>query len=259
MKKLLKIFSVLLLICSSNTFSFAAEKVDYLKTDWSFKGLFGKFDRSSLQRGYQVYNEVCAACHSLNYLSYRNLSEKGGPEFSEEQVKIIASQFTVIDGPNSEGEMFERPARPSDKFVSPYPNKQASISANGGAYPPDMSVLVKARKGGADYIYSVLMGYQDPPANYELDEGVYYNTYMVGNKIKMSNPLMNDLVEYADGTPATVEQMSKDVVTFLAWTAEPHLESRHKMGFRAIVYLIIITILVYFSMKKIWSRIETEV
>ena len=122
-----------------------------------------------------------------------------------------------------------------------------------------MSVLVKARKGGADYIYSVLMGYQDPPANYELDEGVYYNTYMVGNKIKMSNPLMNDLVEYADGTPATVEQMSKDVVTFLAWTAEPHLESRHKMGFRAIVYLIIITILVYFSMKKIWSRIETEV
>ncbi len=258
MKKILKFTVFIFLFFNSNLIS-AEQSADLLKPGWSFKGFFGKFDRSSLQRGYQVYNEVCAACHSLNYLSYRNLSEKGGPEFSEEQVKIIASQFTVIDGPNSEGEMFERPARPSDKFVSPYPNKQASISANGGAYPPDMSVLVKARKGGADYIYSVLMGYQDPPANYELDEGVYYNTYMVGNKIKMSNPLMNDLVEYADGTPATVEQMSKDVVTFLAWTAEPHLESRHKMGFRAIVYLIIITILVYFSMKKIWSRIETEV
>mgnify|MGYP003303004096 FL=1 len=188
------------------------------KHEWSFKGMTGTFDRSAVQRGYKVFREVCSGCHSIKHLSYRNLSEKGGPEFSEEQVKIIASQFTVIDGPNSEGEMFERPARPSDKFVSPYANKQASIAANGGAYPPDMSVLVKARKGGADYIYSVLMGYQDPPANYELDDGVYYNTYMVGNKIKMSNPLMNDLVEYADGTPATVEQMSKDVVTFLAWT-----------------------------------------
>tara|TARA_B100000579_G_scaffold38061_1_gene26603 strand:+ start:4930 stop:5712 length:783 start_codon:yes stop_codon:yes gene_type:complete len=260
MIKKFKIFVILFLFLFFNTNLYSAEQnKELLKPGWSFKGFFGKFDRSSLQRGYQVYTEVCAACHSLNYLSYRNLSEKGGPEFSEEQVKIIASQFILLDGPNSEGEMFERAARPSDKFVSPYPNKQAATVANGGAYPPDMSVLVKARKGGADYIYSVLMGYDEAPPGYDLDDGVYYNTYMSGNKIKMSNPLMDDLVEYSDGTSATQDQMARDVVTFLAWAAEPHLEERHKMGFRAIVYLIIITILVYFSMKKLWSRIETEI
>ena len=195
----------------------------------------------------------------MKYLSYRNLSEPGGPEFSVEQVKIIASQFEVIDGPNSDGEMFERPARLSDNFVSPYPNDQAATAANGGAYPPDMSVLVKARKGGSDYIYSVLMGYEEPPEGISLDDGVYYNKYMAGNKIKMSKPLLDDAVTYIDGTNATEEQMAKDVVTFLAWAAEPHLEQRHKLGFRAIIYLFIITILVYFSMKKLWSRIETKV
>ena len=237
----------------------SAEKVEYLKTDWSFKGLFGKFDRGSLQRGYQVYTEVCASCHSMKYVSYRNLSEKGGPEFSEAEVKAIAASFEVTDGPNSDGEMFTRPGKPSDKFVMPYENVKAAEAANGGAYPPDMSVLVKARGGGVDYIYSLLQGYEDPPSGIILDEGVHYNKYMYGNKIKMSAPLSDDIVEYGDGTKATVEQMSKDVTTFLMWAAEPHLESRHQMGFKAIVYLIILTILVYFSMKKIWSRIETEV
>ena len=142
---ILKIFSVLLLICSSNTFSFAAEKVDYLKTDWSFKGLFGKFDRASLQRGYQVYTEVCASCHSMKYLSYRNLAEKGGPEFPEDQAKAIAASFEVMDGPNADGEMFARPGKLSDKFVIPYDNVKAAQAANGGAYPPDMSVLVKTK------------------------------------------------------------------------------------------------------------------
>jgi ubiquinol-cytochrome c reductase cytochrome c1 subunit len=237
----------------------SAEKIDYLKTDWSFKGLFGKFDRSALQRGYQVYTEVCSSCHSMKYVSYRNLSEKGGPEFSEEAVKAIAASFEVNDGPNADGEMFTRPGKPSDKFVMPYNNVKAAEAANGGAYPPDMSVLVKARGGGVNYIYSLLQGYEDPPAGVNLDDGVYYNKYMYGNKIKMSAPLSEDIVEYGDGTKATVEQMSKDVTTFLMWTAEPHLETRHQMGFKAIVYLIILTILVYFSMKKIWSRVETEV
>jgi ubiquinol-cytochrome c reductase cytochrome c1 subunit len=237
----------------------AAEKVDLLKTDWSFKGLFGKFDRGALQRGYQVYSEVCAGCHSMKYVSYRNLSEPGGPEFSEEQVKVIAASFEVTDGPNNDGEMFERPAKLSDKFVMPFENVKAAQAANGGAYPPDMSVLAKARSGGVDYIYSVLLGYEDPPSGVTLDDGVYYNKYMYGNKIKMSQPLMDDAVEYSDGTKATEEQMAKDVTTFLMWAAEPHLEARHKMGFKAILYLIILTILVYFSMKKIWSRIESEV
>ena len=145
-----------------------------------------------------------------------------------------------------------------DKFVSPYPNIQASIAANGGAYPPDMSVLVKARKGGANYIYSVLVGYEDPPANFELDDGVYYNKYMAGNKIKMSNPLSDGIVEYGDGTKATVEQMAKDVTSFMSWAAEPHLETRHKTGVKVIIFLIVLTVLVYFSMKRLWSRIDSE-
>ena len=259
MKNLIKLFYILCFFFLSTASSFSAEKVDYLKTDWSFKGLFGKFDRGSLQRGYQVYTEVCASCHSMKYLSYRNLGEKGGPEFSEAETKAIASSFEVIDGPNADGEMFTRPAKPSDKFVKPYENVKAAQAANGGAYPPDMSVLVKARGGGEDYIYSLLQGYEDAPSGITLDDGVYYNKYMYGNKIKMAAPLSDDLIEYGDGTKATVEQMSKDVTTFLMWTAEPHLEARHSMGFKAIVYLIILTILVYLSMKKIWSRIETEV
>tara|TARA_B100001540_G_C15747258_1_gene615139 strand:+ start:314 stop:1096 length:783 start_codon:yes stop_codon:yes gene_type:complete len=246
------------LIYSFNLSS-AEKSHELLNPGWSFKGFFGKFDRASLQRGYQVYTEVCAACHSMKYLSYRNLYEPGGPEFSEDQAKIIASQFEVTDGPNSEGEMFTRPARLSDNFVSPYENEQAATAANGGAYPPDMSVLVKARKGGADYIYSLLLGYEDPPVGISLDDGVYYNKYMAGNKIKMSNPLSEGIVTYSDGTASTEEQMARDVTSFLAWAAEPHLEVRHKIGFRAIIYLIIITILVYFSMKKLWSRIESEV
>ena len=250
----LKIIFFFFILTTSST----GEGIKIPEHDWSFKGITGKFDRSSLQRGYQVYTEVCASCHSMNLLSYRNLGEKGGPEFSVEQVKAIAANFEVTDGPNSDGEMFTRPGRPSDKFVSPYPNVQAAIAANGGAYPPDMSVLVKARKGGADYIYSVLMGYTDPPANFKLEDGVYYNKYMDGNKIKMSKPLADDLVSYSDGTKATEAQMAKDVTTFLTWSAEPHLESRHKLGFKVIIFLIILSILVYFSMRRLWSRINPE-
>ena len=259
MKNFLRILPIIILIIGFSTKLNSAEKVEYLKTDWSFKGPFGKFDRGALQRGYQVYTEVCASCHSMKYLSYRNLAEKGGPEFSEAQAKAIAASFEVKDGPNADGEMFTRPGKLSDKFVMPYDNVKAAQAANGGAYPPDMSVLVKARGGGVDYIYSLLQGYEDPPLGITLDDGVYYNKYMYGNKIKMPNQLSDGLVEYADGTKATVEQMSKDVTTFLMWSAEPHLESRHQMGFKAIVYLIILTVLVYFSMKRIWSRVETEV
>ena len=259
MRKVLIISLAILLSLSIQLKINSAEKVELIETDWTFKGLLGKFDRASLQRGYQVYTEVCAACHSMKYISYRNLMEKGGPEFSEAQVKAIAASFDVTDGPNADGEMFSRPARLSDKFPMPYPNEKAAQAANGGAYPPDMSVLAKARKGGVDYLYSVLLGYEDPPAGITLDEGVYYNKFMYGNKIKMPKVLEDDLIEYSDGTPVTEEQMAKDVVTFLMWSAEPHLETRHKMGFRAIIYLIILTVLVYFSMKKIWSRIESEV
>ncbi|OUV59995.1 MAG: cytochrome c1 [Candidatus Pelagibacter sp. TMED128] len=237
----------------------SAENNDLLKVNWSFKELTGKFDRASLQRGFQVYKEVCSSCHSMQYLSYRNLGEPGGPEFTLEEVKAIAASVEIDDGPDSQGEMFTRPGKPSDKFKSPYPNVEASTAANGGAYPPDMSVLVKARPGGADYMYSVLMGYEDPPAGMKLDDGVYYNKYMIGKKIKMSAPLLEGIVEYADGTEASVDQMAKDVTTFLAWAAEPELEIRHKTGIKVIIYLILLTILVYLSMKKIWSRIDSEI
>lgn len=237
----------------------SAEMVEPIKVNWSFKGLTGTFDRASLQRGFQVYKEVCSSCHSMQYLSYRNLGEPGGPEFSEAEVKAIAASFEIQDGPDSQGEMFFRQGKPSDKFKSPYPNEQAATAANGGAYPPDMSVLVKARKGGANYIYSVLVGYEDPPLGVKLDDGVYYNKYMVGNKIKMPNNLIDGLVDYSDGTESSMDQMAKDVTTFLAWAAEPELEIRHKTGIKVMIYLLLLTALVYLSMKKIWSRIDPKI
>ena len=251
---------IFIIFISAFSFSAFSEEINtnYLKTKWSFKGIFGTFDRASLQRGYQVYQEVCAGCHSVQHLSYRNLHEKGGPEFSIEEAKAIAAQFEVEDGPNSDGEMFMRPGRLSDKFVKPYPNVQASTAANGGAYPPDMSVLAKARAGGADYIYSLLLGYEEAPEGFELDDGVYYNKYMPGNKIKMSSPLSEGIVEYSDGTQATMEQMSKDVTAFLVWASEPHLEAQHRMGFKAIIYLIILLTLVYLSKQKVWSRFGSK-
>ena len=253
----LKLFVAVFLLIFFCGKAYSASK-ELLKVDWSFIGLTGKFDRASLQRGYQVYKEVCSSCHSMKYLSYRNLGQTGGPEFSVEEVKAIAASYEIEDGPNSEGEMFTRPAKPSDHFKNPYPNDNAAIAANGGAYPPDMSVLVKARPGGSNYIYSVLMGYEDPPAGMILDDGVYYNKYMIGNKIKMTSPLSNDLIEYSDGTKATVDQMAKDVTTFLTWAAEPHLEARHRTGTKVMIYLILLATLVYFSMKRLWSRVDTE-
>ena len=174
-KKFKNIFKVLcisplLIIFINLSVTAEVSRIDLIKTNWSFEGIFGKFDRAALQRGYQVYNEVCASCHSVQYLSYRNLTEKGGPEFSKEQAKKIAASFEVMDGPNSEGEMFSRPGRLSDQFIKPYPNIEAAKFANGGAYPPDMSVLVKARKGGANYIYSLILGYEDPPEGFEIED-----------------------------------------------------------------------------------------
>jgi len=253
-----KIFLIIFITGASNLAYSEENKVGFIKNNWSFEGVFGTFDRASLQRGYQVYQEVCSGCHSVQHLSYRNLSEKGGPEFSHEEAKAIAAQFEVTDGPNEDGEMFTRPGRLSDKFVNPFPNEKAAAAANGGAYPPDMSVLAKARKGGADYIYSLLMGYEETPVEYELDDGVYYNKYMPGHKIKMAEPIFDGAVEYADGTETTKAQIAKDVTTFLVWAADPHLEARHKMGFKVFFYLIILLTLVYFSKQKVWSRFNSK-
>jgi len=253
-----KIFLIIFIMAANNSAFSEENKAKFIKNNWSFEGVFGTFDRASLQRGYQVYQEVCSGCHSVQHLSYRNLSEKGGPEFSIEEAKAIAAQFEVTDGPNEDGEMFTRPGRLSDKFVSPFSNVKAAAAANGGAYPPDMSVLAKARKGGAAYIYSLLMGYEEAPAGYELDEGVYYNKYMPGQKIKMAEPISDGAVEYADGTETTKAQIAKDVTTFLVWAADPHLEARHKMGFKVFFYLIILLTMVYLSKQKVWSRFDSK-
>jgi ubiquinol-cytochrome c reductase cytochrome c1 subunit len=231
----------------------AGEAIAIPDTRFSFEGIFGTFDRASAQRGFQVYKEVCAACHSMRLLYYRNLRDLG---FTEEQVAQIAAQFQVMDGPNDEGQMFERPARPSDRFRSPFPNPQAARAANNGAYPPDLSVIVKARFGGADYIYALLTGYEDPPPGVTLMEGMHYNRYFPGHQIAMAPPLSPDRVEFADGTPATVEQMARDVTTFLAWAAEPELEQRRAMGIKIIIFLTILGGLAYAVKRKVWADIH---
>jgi ubiquinol-cytochrome c reductase cytochrome c1 subunit len=219
--------------------------------DWSFDGMFGTFDRGAAQRGFQVYQEVCAACHSLKLVAYRNLSGIG---LSEDQIKAIAAEVEVTDGPNDEGEMFQRPARPSDRFVKPFANDNAARAANNGALPPDLSLMVKARKGGADYLHALLTGYkEEPPAGIKLSEGMNYNLYFPGNQIAMAPPVADDAVEYADGTKATADQIATDVATFLAWAAEPELEERKRLGIKVLLFLIVLTAMMYALKRQIWS------
>ena len=231
----------------------AGEAIAIPDTRFSFEGLFGTFDRGGLQRGFQVYKEVCAACHGMRQLSYRNLLEIG---LTEAQVRNIAAQFQVVDGPNDQGEMFERPARLSDRFRRPFPNEQAARAANNGAYPPDLSVIVKARAGFADYINALLIGYQDPPAGFNLMDGMHYNAYYPGHQIAMPNVLNPGQVEFADGTEASVANMARDVTTFLAWAAEPELEQRRAMGVRIIIFLIILGGLTYAVKRKVWADVK---
>lgn len=221
--------------------------------DWSFNGIFGTFDRAALQRGFQVYKEVCSGCHSMNLLAYRNLHDLG---FNEEEVAAIAAQYRVTDGPDDTGAMFERPGRPTDTFVSPFANEQAARAANNGALPPDLSVITKARGGGPDYIYGLLTGYEEPPPGVQLMAGMHYNEYFPGHQIAMPNMLSPGLVEYADGTEATSEQMAWDVVTFLTWAAEPHMETRKEMGVQVILFLIVFTGLMYAVKRKLWADVH---
>lgn len=220
---------------------------------WSFEGLFGTFDRAALKRGSQIFFEVCNGCHSLDMVAYRNLIDIG---LDEDAVKSLAGDYEVKDGPNDEGEMFTRPARLSDRIVPPYANEKASRYANGGAYPPDLSVITKARVGGPDYIYSLLTGYKDEaPDGFELAENTHYNTYFPGHQIFMSPPLSDESVEYEDGTPATLDQEARDIVTFLSWAAEPELEERKSLGIKVMLYLIILTAMLYALKRRIWNRI----
>lgn len=223
--------------------------------NWPFDGAFGTFDRQAAQRGYQVYKEVCAACHSLKLVSYRNLEAIG---FSKAEIKTIAAEYKVTDGPNDAGDMFERPAIPSDRFVAPYANDNAARAANNGALPPDLSLIVKAREEGANYLYSLLTGYMTAPVNVEVPAGQYYNPYFTNKLIAMPQPLNEGQVTYADGTQSTVDQMSRDVVVFLQWAAEGEMEHRKEMGLKVVMFLVAFTVLFYFAKKRIWKDVEVK-
>jgi cytochrome c1 len=241
---------------------------------WSFHGPFGMYDPGQLQRGFKIYREVCSSCHSLKLLAFRNLADPGGPQFSEAQAAAIASSFQVTAGPNDQGEMFQRPGKLADYFPPPFPNDQAARNANGGALPPDMSVLAKARgieagfpwfifnaftqyqEQGPDYIHGILTGYEDPPAGMTLPPGSQYNKYFPGHAIGMPKPLSDGQVEYTDGTPTTVDQYAKDIAAFLMWAAEPKLDERKRLGFQVFIFLIVLTGLLYFTKKKVWHDVH---
>ncbi|MEM9724138.1 MAG: cytochrome c1 [Pseudomonadota bacterium] len=245
----------------------AGKGVGVIDHDFAHEGAFGAFDPAQLRRGWQIYAEVCSSCHSLNYLSYRNLGEPGGPEFSEEDVKAIAAQFEVqtID---SEGEPIFRPAVPSDKMVAPYPNDEVAKLSNGGALPPDLSLMTKARTGyfgiwkqlaegmgGPEYVYSLMLGYTDePPEGFEVGD-LYYNRYYPGHRIAMGRQLWEDF-EYLDGTVGTVEQQAEDITAFLTWTAEPKMVERKQAGIRNLLFLTLFAVLLWYSNKKLWSSVK---
>lgn len=219
---------------------------------WPHQGIFGTYDRAALQRGFQVYKQVCAVCHGMKLLSYRDLADLG---FSEAEVKAIAADYTVTDGPNDQGEMFQRPGRPSDAFVSPYANDQAARATNKGALPPDLSLIVKARGGHENYIYSLLTGFGQTPSTQEkMGDNMNYNPYFAGHQIAMPAPLKGDEVTYADGTPASLEQEARDVTQFLTWAAEPKMEVRKQTGVKVILFLVAFAFVMRGVKKKIWKK-----
>lgn len=277
MKKLVSTLLSLVFATALGNAALAAGESEHHKKpeelNWSFAGPFGMYDQGQLQRGLKVYIEVCAACHSLDRVAFRNFMDLG---YSEDQVKSLAAEYEVTDGPNEEGEMFDRPAILADYFPNPFPNPEAAAYANNGAAPPDFSLIAKARaatrgfpqfvfdiftmyaEGGPDYIYSLLTGYEEePPADVEITEGTYYNPYFLnGLSLAMAPPLAEGIVTYDDGSPETVEQYSKDISAFLMWAAEPKLENRKSTGFKVIVFILIFAGLLYLSKKSVWSRVE---
>ncbi len=238
---------------------------------WSFYGPFGHYDKGQLQRGFKVYKEVCAVCHGLKYVAFRNLDALG---YSEGQIKAIASEYKIPDGPNDQGEMFERAGRPADYFPTPWPNENAARARYNGV-PPDFSVLAKARgyergfpwfifdmfiqfqEHGVEYIHALMVGYKEkPPAGVTLPAGSFYNEYFPGHAIAMPPPLSDKRVDYTDGSPTTVDQYAKDVAAFMMWAAEPHLEARKRIGFQVMIFLLVLSGLLYFTKKKVWATLH---
>ncbi|HLI66171.1 MAG TPA: cytochrome c1 [Caulobacteraceae bacterium] len=252
-----------------------------LKDDvrWSFEGPFGRFDQEQLQRGYKVYHDVCSACHAMHLMSYRNLGQPGGPFYDPKYpnpndnpyVKMLAKDFQVTDIDSNTGDPVKRPATPADSFVSPFPNEAAARASNGGALPPDLSLIIKAREDGPSYVYSLLTGYADAPAGLNVPPGRYYNPYMPGDLtsfwtgkgpvptggfIAMPLQLTANRVTFDDGVKATPAQEAQDVVAFLAWAAEPHQEDRKRLGLSVMIYLIVFAGLMYWAYRRVWRNVE---
>jgi cytochrome c1 len=241
---------------------------------WSFSGPFGKYDRAQLQRGFKVYREVCQNCHGLALLSFRNLAEAGGPGFTAAQAAAVAAEYKIKDGPNDAGDMFERAGRVADRFPSPFPNDNAARAANGGALPPDLSVMAKARtyergfpwfvidiftqyqEQGPDYLAALIKGYGQAPAGMTMPAGMSYNKYFPGHMIGMPQPLQDGQITFDDGTKGTIDQYAKDVTAFLMWAAEPHMEARKRIGFQVLFFLVVFSGLVYFTKKKVWAKVH---
>lgn len=243
----------LLGIAAASAPALAAEGTALPEGEWSHKGIFGTFDRAAAQRGFKVFEQVCSSCHSAKYLHFRNLTDLG---FSQEEVKAIAAKHQVEDGPDDNGEMFMRDAEAKDSFPAPFPNEAAARVANGGALPPDLSLMVKARLGEENYVRALMLGYEDAPVDFKLPVGKYYNAYFPGHSIGMPPPLAEGLVEYDDGTEATPEQMADDVTTFLAWVAEPKMEERKQTGIKAILFLLVLTGVFILAKRRIWAKLH---
>lgn len=248
----LSVFITAVVMSASSAFA-AGAGGKITERDWSFSGPFGSFDQGSLQRGFQVYREVCAGCHGLDYIAFRNLADLG---YNEAEIKAIAAEYEVMDGPDDEGEMFLRPGIPADRFPNPYANENAARAANGGAYPPDLSLMVKARPNGANYLYSLLIAYKDAPQGTEVPDGMHYNEAYSGHMIAMPQPLYGDDVTLADGSSASMEALAADVTAFLAWTSEPEMEVRKRTGIAAMIFLFVMCFVSYGSMRYIWSDVK---
>ena len=246
------ICGALLLPAAFSPASAEEEEIVLPKQNWSFNGPFGTYDKASVQRGFQIYKEVCAACHSMRLAYYRDLKGAG---LSEDQIKAIAAEAT-FPTIGDDGQPAERPGLPSDHFKAPFPNEKAARAANGGALPPDQSLLVNAREGGPDYIYALLTGYSEPPKGMKMGDGMNYNKVMPGHQIAMSAPLSDNRVEYADGTKATLEQEAKDVTTFLTFIANPEAEARKRLGLRVILFLAALTCVTYAVKRQVWSDVH---
>lgn len=251
-KKLWSLLAVSGLVLMSSA-SFASEGVEIPERHWSHHGVTGTYDRAQLQRGFQIYKEVCSACHSLKLLSYRDLAGLG---YNADEIKAIAAEYTVTDGPNDDGEMFERPARPSDRFKSPFANDKAARAANGGALPPDMSLIVKSRAHGEDYLVALLTGYGPAPADVTLNPGMYYNKYFPGHQISMAPPLADGQVTFADGAPNTIETQAQDIAAFLAWAAEPHMEERKRIGLKIVLFMLVFAGVMFGVKRKMWKDVH---